>query len=370
MTEPVPAGGAVRFAAFAPALALALAAAAASGCYTGRMKYHYREIPFVEEEENAVEDAVLEEDGQDAESAARRRRRLEQIAREDEAVYRMNAGDQIEIRVYGHDDLGMLTRLGPDGTIGMAFVGQVKLSDLTLAEGADAIREGLAEYVKNPVVSITIREVASETATISGACMKPDVYQISNSTRLADLYAKAGASGVRLFNGVDVDVADLEHSQFLRGDELLPVDFKKAINDGDPLHNIRIHKGDYIFIAQRLEASVAICGEVKNPHKRLYEAGMGLVDTLATAGWMLDSHWKHVIIIRGGLSDPKMYKVDVDGILSGRCRNVALKPNDIIYVPKDDVSEYNVFVRKLLPTAQLAALARTSVTGSWSVDSE
>ena len=86
MTEPSrPAsGGALR----AAALALALAAAA-SGCYTGRLKYHYRDIPFVEDGE--TEDAVLEEDGQDAESAARQRRRLEQIAREDEAVYRMNA---------------------------------------------------------------------------------------------------------------------------------------------------------------------------------------------------------------------------------------------------------------------------------------
>ena len=55
MTEPAPAGGAARSAAFAPALALALAAAAASGCDTGRMKYHYREIPFVEEEENAAD---------------------------------------------------------------------------------------------------------------------------------------------------------------------------------------------------------------------------------------------------------------------------------------------------------------------------
>lgn len=351
------------------AAAFAMAALlAASGCYPGRMKYHYRNTPYAPETPQEAEDAIIEESGGDGTAVERQRLRLEQIAREDDTVYRMNSGDQIEIRVYGHDDLGMVTRLGPDGTIGMAFVGQVKLSDLTLAEGADAIREGLSEYVKNPVVSITIREVASETATISGACMKPGVYQISNSTRLADLYAQAGASGVRLFNGIDVDVADLEHSQFIRGNEILPVDFLKAINEGDPLHNIRIHKGDYIHIAQRLEASVTVCGDVNNPHKRLYEAGMGLIETLAAAGWMRNSHWKHVIIIRNGLSDPKMYKVDVDGILAGKCRNVPLHPNDIVFVPKDDMSEFNVFVQKILPTAQLVSLLRSNVSSSWSVD--
>lgn len=354
----------VRF----PASVLAAAAFAASGCYPGRLTYNYRD--FGEAPLKVGEDAIIDETGQDEASEAARLDLLRQIEREDDAVYRMNAGDQIEIRVYGHDDLGMITRLGPDGTVGMAFVGQVKLSDLTISEGAETITEGLEKYIKNPVVSISIREVASETATISGACQHPGVYQISNQTRLSDLYALAGASGIRLFNGVDVDVADLEHSLFFRNGRILPVDFIKAINGGDKLHNIKVRKGDYVHIAQRLEASVTICGEVRSPHKRLYEAGMGLLETLATAGWMQDSHWKHVIIIRDSLSDPKLYKVDVDGILAGRCRNVPLAPNDIIYVPKDDLAEFNVFVNKLLPTAEIASLLRGSVSGTWSVSAD
>ncbi len=352
----------------AGAFALAAAAAAfAAGCYPGRLTHNFRSF---EAPPDVLEDPVLAVSGHDAVSAERQKERLEQIAREDEAVYRMNSGDQVEIRVYGHDDLGMVTRIGPDGTVGFAFMGQVKLSDLTIAEGSEEIRKGLEKYIKNPVVSITIREVASETATISGACSHPGVYQISNQTRLADLYALAGASGVRLFNGVDVDVADLEHSIIFREGEILPVDFMKAINAGDPLHNIKIRKGDYVHIAQRLEASVTICGDVKTPHKRLYEAGMGLVETLATAGWMRDTHWGHVILIRDSLADPKMYKVDVDGILAGRCRNVPLAPNDIIYVPKDDLAEFNVFVNKLLPTAEIASLVRSSVSGTWSMSAE
>ena len=172
----------------------------------------------------------------------------------------------------------------------------------------------------------------------------------------------AGSSAKRLFNGSDVDVADLEHSILVRKGEILPVDFQRAINSGDVLHNVRIRKGDYIFVAQRMEASITICGEVNRPHKRLYEPGMGLIETLTSAGWMLDTHWKHVIIIRDGLSNPKMFKVDVDGILAGKCRNVALKSGDIIYVPKDNLAEYNVFVRKLLPTAQLINLVTTRIT--------
>ena len=331
-----------------------------AGCYWDRATGNYDDVFAV----NNVEDdsAILEETGREEETEARIRKRLQELADEQEPDYRMNAGDEIEIRVYGHSDLGMVTKIGPDGTVGLAFIGQIRLSGQTISEGAEKIRKGLAPYVKNPVVSITVKNISSETATIVGACGKPGVYGISNGTRLADLYAMAGSSSVRLFNGVDVDVADLDHSYLFRKGELLPVDFNKAINEGDALHNVRIRKGDHVFIGQRLEASITICGEVRNPHKRLYEKGMGLIETLTTAGWMQETHWNHVIIIRDGLTHPKMYKVDVDGILAGKCRNITLKAGDIVYVPKDDISEYNVFVKKLMPTAQLFNLLTTRLT--------
>ncbi|MBE6382515.1 MAG: hypothetical protein E7049_05830 [Lentisphaerae bacterium] len=340
--------------------ALALLPFLLAGCYLDRLTKSYSDVFELKNE--SEESAILEETGHDVETMARNRKRLEELAFEEEPVYRMNAGDEIEIRVYDHQDLGMVTRIGPDGNVGIAFMGQVKLSGMTIAEGADTIRDGLAPYIKNPVVSITVRSVQSETATITGACAKPGVYGISNSTRLADLYAIAGASAERLFDGVDVDVADLEHSIIVRKGEVLPVDFIKAINNGDALHNIKVRRGDYVFIAQRMESSVTICGEVPHPHKRLYEPGMGLVETLTEAGWMLDTHWKHVIIIRDGLSHPRLYKVDIDGILAGKCKNVLLKSGDIVYVPKDDISEYNVFVKKLLPTAQLINMLTSRVT--------
>lgn len=324
------------------------------GCYFDRLTSNY----FSTFDLNNLSDdnSGLEDTERDADAHEKRESRLKELAAELEPVYRMNAGDEIEIRVYGHEDLGILTRIGPDGTIGFAFMGQIRLSGLTISEGAETIRAGLEPYVKNPVVSITLKTIESENVTIAGACAKPGVYGISNTTRLADLYAMAGSSASRLFNGVVVDIADLDNSMIVRNGEILPVDFQKAIKGADQLNNVRLRRGDYVFIAQSMESSVTICGEVRNPQKRLYEHGMGLIETLTAAGWMLEVHWKNVIIIRDGLSHPKMYKVDVDGILAGKRRNVSLKAGDIIYVPRDDLAEYNVFVRKLLPTAQLVNL--------------
>ena len=340
-------------------LAVAALAALLAGCYPRRWTTNYNKALNWDLESS---NAVLETTGRDAETEKKRIEALKAIWAEEAPPYRLNAGDEIEIRVYGHDELNVTTRVSPDGCVGMLFVGQVHVAGRTIIESRDAIEKGLEPYIKHPVVGVTVLRVDSETVTISGACHEPGLYNISASTRLADAYAQAGGTATRLFHGITIDVADLEHSVLIRDGKILPVDFQRAIEQGDPLDNILVRKSDYIFIAQRMESSVTVCGEISNPQKRLYQAPMGLIETLSDCGWMLDDHWSHVIIIRDGLSDPKMYKVDVDGILAGKCQNVYLKPNDIVYVPKDTLSEYNVFVKKLFPTAQLINMITSRIT--------
>ena len=332
-------------------------AIALSGCYSDRWTNQYNSVVGNIQADNSV----LEDSGHDEENEKRRIEELERLAAEEGSAYHINAGDRIYIRVYGHNDLNIETKVSPDGSIGMVFVGQLIISGLTISEARDAIVKGLEPYIKHPVVGVSVLEVSSETVTIAGAVAKPGLYNISSSSRLADLYAMAGSSATRLFNGTDVDVADLEHSIIVRDSKILPVDFHAAIDRGDRLNNVKLKKGDYIFVAQRMESSVTICGDVRNPHKRLYESGMGLIEFLTAAGWMNETHWNNVIIIRGSMSTPKMYKVDVDAIMAGKSPNVPLKANDIVYVPKDNISEYNVFIRKLMPTVQLINLLTSRI---------
>ena len=349
-----------RFSRTVPAsLAAAMLALALAGCYPGRWTTNYSNALNWDLESS---NAVLETSGRDEESERKRVEFLQALWNEEQPPYRVNAGDEIEIRVYGHDELGVRTKVSPDGNVGMLFLGQVQIGGRTIIEARNAIEKGLELYIKHPVVGVTVLQVDGETVTVSGACEAPGLYPISASTRLADAYALAGGTSKRLFHGITIDAADLEHSLLVRDGKILPVDFQRAIEHGDPLDNVLIRKNDYIFIAQRMESSVTVCGEIGSPQKRLYQAPMGLIETLSDCGWMHDNHWSHVIIIRDGLVDPKMYKVDVDGILTGKCKNVYLKPNDIVYVPKDTLSEYNVFIKKLLPTAQLLNILRSEVT--------
>ncbi|MBQ6330767.1 MAG: polysaccharide biosynthesis/export family protein, partial [Kiritimatiellae bacterium] len=132
------------------------AAVALAGCYSDRLTANYNDVFEVSNSDD--DSAIIDQSGRTEEDEARIRKRLMELEMEEEPAYHMNAGDQIEIRVYDHPDLGMTTRIGPDGMVGIAFMGQVKLSGQTIAQGAETVREGLAPYVKNPVVSITILE--------------------------------------------------------------------------------------------------------------------------------------------------------------------------------------------------------------------
>ena len=333
----------------ATSAALPLAMLFLAGCYAERLTKKLEAYPELADAETAaVAESTLNEDqlrARDAELIA--------LNNAPQKPYTINAGDEVYLAVYNHEDLSRRTVVTPDGKIGIVFLGEVEVAGLTLAEAARKIEKGLADYINAPAVGITPLSVGSETVTIGGAATHPGTYVISTGMRLSDLYAKAGGSSVRRFGDQDLDAADLVNSRFVRDGRILPVDFRLAIEKGSPVHNLILRKNDYIYIGVRSEAMVCLVGDVVQPYKKLWDNSLGLIELLASGGWMKETHWSHVVIIRGGVANPRLYRVHVDAILSGRAPNVRLEAGDVVYVPKDDVSEYNVFVRKILPTAQL-----------------
>ena len=328
-----------------------------TGCYD-RWTGNYSELP----ELDGKHEAVLERVELIPEEREKRRNILIEAAKMKKTVYTINGGDKLEIRVYNHPDLSVKTVVTPDGIVGLVLVGEIKISGLTLGQASQKIADALSKYIRNPKVGIAPFEIVSETVSIAGSVSHPGVYVISDGMRLADLFAKAGGTATRFLDGQTIDAADFDHSVFIRNNKVIPVDFNEAIERGNPLHNIELLRGDYVFIATREDGMIFVCGAVKSPARHVWTRRKGLIELLSESGWVLETHWKNAIIIRGGLANPTMYKVDLDGILRGERPNIALKSGDIIYVPHDNISEYNVFVRKLLPTAQLVNMLITPAT--------
>lgn len=73
--------------------------------------------------------------------------------------YHLGNGDKISITVFGEPDFSKETHLSESGTISYPFLGELKLSGLTVNEIERQITKGLqGDYLVNPKVTVTVLE--------------------------------------------------------------------------------------------------------------------------------------------------------------------------------------------------------------------
>ena len=57
------------------------------------------------------------------------------------------------------------------------------------------------------------------------------------------------------------------------------------------------------------------------------------------------------------MNSPIVYNINIKDMQLGRSMDFMLEPRDIIFVPRDPVSEWNVMIRQILPSFQLVNAA-------------
>ncbi len=280
--------------------------------------------------------------------------RLKELHKPDTSPYLINPGDQFNISVYEHPELAQLQIIvTPDGYLSAPLIGPVCVGGLTLVEATDLMREKLSEFLRNPIISLIPYRINGYNYTIVGRVNYPGIYPISiGKTRLIEAIAEARGFAQGLFHGSTVELADLDNAYISRDGEILPVDFTKALLEGDPLHNIPLKNRDYIYIPSTMNSNVALLGEVMQPTYVGFKEGMTLLQAIPFARGLRETHSADVRIIRGGMRNPKVYVVNVKKMLLGETMDFPLKANDIIYFPPDGLSEWNIMVRKIMPTLQ------------------
>lgn len=109
------------------------------------------------------------------------------------AEYRIGVSDKLSVRVFQVPDLSFdeLT-VDTSGNIQMPLIGAVQASGMTSGELSVQIAEKLsAQYLRNPQVTVTVTEAASQKITVDGAVIKPGVYEMRGTTSLLQAVAMA-----------------------------------------------------------------------------------------------------------------------------------------------------------------------------------
>jgi polysaccharide export outer membrane protein len=89
--------------------------------------------------------------------------------------YRLAAGDTIEVRVYGEDDLSLQLDVPPGGPVDYAFVGPFELAGKTVRAVQQEIYDRLlGDYLADPKVSVSV--VRYRNFYVYGEVARPGSY--------------------------------------------------------------------------------------------------------------------------------------------------------------------------------------------------
>jgi len=92
--------------------------------------------------------------------------------------YRIGAEDVLFINVWGNPELTRNATVRPDGKISLPLIQDVQAEGLTSAELSDRIREKLVIFLKDPTVSVIVRQVNASRFFIIGYVARPGTYPL------------------------------------------------------------------------------------------------------------------------------------------------------------------------------------------------
>ena len=125
--------------------------------------------------------------------------------------YRLGAQDLIEVSVFRVPELSRTVRVNSNGEISLPLAGTMQAGGKSIAElEAEIARRYADGYLKDPQVSVFVKEFSSQRVTVEGAIEKPGVYPLTGATTLLQTIAMAGdldpladLDGVVLFRHID-----------------------------------------------------------------------------------------------------------------------------------------------------------------------
>src|SRR3546814_13281855 len=84
------------------------------------------------------------------------------------STYRINAGDELEVYVWGEERLQRKVKVLPDGTIAFPLVGQITVQGYLTAEVEELITHGLSAQYVGAVPKVTVSVVLHSGMQFSG----------------------------------------------------------------------------------------------------------------------------------------------------------------------------------------------------------
>jgi polysaccharide export outer membrane protein len=271
--------------------------------------------------------------------------------------YPLGPGDVIEINVAGMEEIKNLTeRVTGAGTISLPFIGIITVNGLTDKQVREEIRRRLeTNYVRNPQVSLFVKEFRSRQVAVIGAVQKPGLYNLTGAgDTILSMISHAGGMGAGsaeriLFipaEAVDADkakeVASALPARLVKQDpsplilknvEPIVIDLAIVNRGGSEVYlSMPARPGDVIMVPGAGE--VLVHGWVERPGSHKISSGLTILGVVAAAGGpMFAGDTSAVKLIRTNKQGQKtVLTADLDAIASGAEPDLPVREGDVIEV--------------------------------------
>jgi len=107
-------------------------------------------------------------------------------------TYRIGPGDVIEISVWKDESLSRQIVVPPDGVIAFPLIGDIDVTELTVAETREVVSKRLKEYVTDAEVTVMLLNANSLIAYVVGKVNSPGQFPINMETSVMQILAMAG----------------------------------------------------------------------------------------------------------------------------------------------------------------------------------
>ena len=159
----------------------------------------------------------------------------------------LGAGDVFDIRVFEEESLSGTFRVSSNGTIDFPLLGNLSVIGKSPTEIAKLVADGLKaeEYLKNPQVSVFVKEYRSKKVSVFGQVKKPGTFAYQEGMSVVEAISTAGGFTAmsRKNETTVIRVVDGKKQRFT-----VPVE---RIGQGKA-QNFVLQPGDIVYVPERI----------------------------------------------------------------------------------------------------------------------
>lgn len=159
------------------------------------------------------------------------------------ADYVIGPTDVLSVVFWGDRDLSTEVTVRPDGKISLPLLNDVVAAGQTPDQLRLRLTETAQRFVKNPVVTVVVRQVNNNRAFITGQVLRPGPYVLSGPTTVLQMIAMAGGF-TEFADKKHVLITRVEHS----GQRAFTFNYDDVVKRRDLSQNLVLKAGDTIVV--------------------------------------------------------------------------------------------------------------------------